>query len=178
MEIWKDINGYENEYQVSNYGRVRSLDREIQVTEKKSTIREPRSFIIRKKGRILKQNKFKYKTGFYYRVQLKHKGKQYFVHRLVALTFIENNDPNKIEVNHKDLNGLNNHVDNLEWVTPSENVIHGHYTRKYWIKPVSLIKDGVIHHFNSQKEARKAGAAAIDRLLKGTQTSTNGWTLL
>jgi hypothetical protein len=172
MEIWKDISGYEGEYQVSTYGRVRSLDREIEVIEKN------RTYIRKLKGDLLNQNKYKSKSNFYYRVQLKNKGKKYFVHRLVALTFIENNDSNRIEVNHKDLNGLNNHIDNLEWNTPSENVKHGHYTRKYQIKPVSLIKDGVVYHFNSVNDAKRAGAAAIDRLLKGTQKTTNGWTLL
>ena len=173
MEIWKDINGYENEYQVSNYGRVRSLDREIEVIEKN------RTYTRKLKGIILEQFISKIDDDLsYYRIELKNKGKKYLVHRLVALTFIENNDPNKIEVNHKDLNGLNNHVDNLEWVTPSENVKHGHYTRKYQIKPVSLIKDGVTYHFDSVNDAKRAGAASINRLLKGTQISTNGWTLL
>lgn len=99
MEIWKDIEGFEGLYQVSNYGRVKGL----------------------KTNTILKPNEH---TG-YLRVQLSKNGKQtnHFIHRLVARTFIPNPE-NKPEVNHKDADKKNNHVENLEWVTSKENSRH------------------------------------------------------
>ena len=57
----------------------------------------------------------------------KTKGKNYYVHRLVAEYYIENSDKiNKVQVNHKDKQRSNNHKDNLEWVSKSENMIHAH----------------------------------------------------
>lgn len=52
--------------------------------------------------------------------------KEVFAHRLVALAYIPNKDANKTLVNHKDGDKLNNNVDNLEWVTPSENNLHAY----------------------------------------------------
>lgn len=59
-------------------------------------------------------------------VTLVSKGKKFTkkVHRLVAMTYLDNNDPLKVEVNHIDLNKENNSVSNLEWVTTEENVRH------------------------------------------------------
>ena len=97
-EIWKSILDYEGLYEVSNYGRVRSVYRY---------------------KRILKPM---ISNSGYERVDLfKNKNrKQFSVHRLVALTFIDNPEGKEI-VNHKDENKLNNHMDNLEWVTNKEN---------------------------------------------------------
>lgn len=95
MEIWKDVIGYENLYQVSNLGRVKN-----------------------KFGRILPQNS----SGRYLRVCLnKNKvNKKIAVHRLVAKAFIPN--PNNYEtVNHIDENRFNNNIENLEWCTNVEN---------------------------------------------------------
>lgn len=108
MEIWKDIKGYEGYYQVSNYGNVRSLDRFDGVHDRKGQLITP----------ILKYN------GYLQVGLRKHSQRKYIsVHRLVALHFLENPE-NKEQVNHIDCNKLNNHVDNLEWVTPKENQQH------------------------------------------------------
>lgn len=111
-EIWKPVVGFENEYKVSNYGRVRtnSLFR---------TSKDGRTYLV--KARILKQ----YKQRGYLNVTLSKCGhyKKARVHRLVAAAFIPNPD-NKPEVNHIDGNKQNNGVENLEWCTSAENSRH------------------------------------------------------
>lgn len=104
-EIWKDVRGYECEYQVSNFGRIRSLPR---IYGRK---------VLR--GDLLKP----YLTNNgYARICLK--GRNFFVHRLVALTFCEGY-ANGLVVNHKDENKANNRADNLEWVTSEYNKFYG-----------------------------------------------------
>lgn len=106
MEIWKNIDGYNGEYQVSNYGNIKSYK-----------YSEPR---------ILR---FNYDKQNYKLVHLCKNGKRVCekVHRLVALAFIPNID-NKPYVNHIDGNKGNNFYENLEWCTPSENNIHAYKT--------------------------------------------------
>ena len=112
-EEWRDIQGYEGMYQVSNLGRVRSLDRQV---ECKNSIR----FY---KGKILSHCE---DDKGYIRVLLsvagKHKSCQ--IHRLVAQAFIPN-PSNLPEVNHKDEKTSNNCVDNLEWCTKIYNLYYG-----------------------------------------------------
>lgn len=110
-EIWKDIEGYEGLYQVSNLGKVKSLDRTI-ITRK--------GYIQFFKGKMLDYSKRKNNCG-YYRVSLS--GKEYLVHQLVAKTFILN-PYEKSDVNHLDGNKSNNNVENLEWCTHIENMQH------------------------------------------------------
>ena len=120
-EKWRPVKGYEGDYEVSNLGRVRSIDRYIECA---------RRGVHLYKGHILRQeNKY---NGFsqgpeYQRVRLCRNGKVVHksVHRLVAEAFLENNNPCKLtEVNHK--NGIrnDNSVDNLEWVSSDENRAH------------------------------------------------------
>ena len=113
MEVWKDIPGYEGIYQVSNLGKVKSIDREVKC---KNSVR----FY---KGKALSQCK---DDKGYYRVLLavagKHKSCQ--VHRLVAEAFIPNPE-NLPEVNHKDENPSNNCVENLEWCSKVYNLAYG-----------------------------------------------------
>lgn len=108
QEIWKDIKGFEGYYQISNLGNVKSLG-------------------------IYNKNQYKYEhlknkrisnKGYYYvAVSYKSKFKILTIHRLVAQAFIPN-PFNKPCVNHIDGNKLNNSLDNLEWVTYSENTKH------------------------------------------------------
>ena len=104
-EIWKDVIGYEGLYQVSNFGKIKSLRRNIIMKTQKRGSRENN----------------KYET-----VQLcskNQKAKNFSIHRLVAKAFLPN--PNNLkEVNHKDENKMNNNLDNLEWSDQS-------YNRKY-----------------------------------------------
>lgn len=111
---WQDVLGYEGLYQISKEGAVWSCPR---IVERVSG----RPNIIR--GRLL--NIYQDSAG-YCSVALTdefHKTTKYLLHRLVALTFIPN-PANKPEVNHKDGNKANNHIDNLEWVTRYENQYH------------------------------------------------------
>jgi hypothetical protein len=111
-EIWKNVKGHENYYQVSNLGRVRSKDRKT----KNGVAR----FV--KKGKLLKAQP---NSSGYLRISIKtpQKRSRIFVHRLVAVAFVPNPE-GKPHVNHKDSNYLNNRYDNLEWVTHKENMQH------------------------------------------------------
>ena len=119
-EIWKDIKKYEGLYQVSNLGRVKSLER-IRKNGKNN-------FYL-KKERLLKQAT--QNIGYKFVVLYKDNGKKgYRVHRLVAETFIPN--PNNYNcINHKDECRTNNKVDNLEWCTISYNNSYGTKLERY-----------------------------------------------
>jgi hypothetical protein len=102
-EIWKDIEGYEGLYQVSNLGRVNN--------------------VVRNKIKTLSLHT---KTGYFFvHLYKDNTEKNKSVHRLVAETFISNNDK-KLCVNHKNSNRLDNTVQNLEYCTHSENTQHAY----------------------------------------------------
>ena len=112
FEIWKDIEGYEGLYQVSNLGRVKSL--------KASKIKSER---IRKS--------YQQSSGYISIVLCKNgKVTNHKIHRLVANAFIDNPD-NLPEINHKDEDKTNNCVDNLEWCDSSYNKNYGTRTEKF-----------------------------------------------
>lgn len=117
MEVWKDIEGYEGLYQISNVGNVKSLAR-----AKKDTLGRIQSI----KEKILKAAADK---DGYFRVVLQKNGekKNKIAHRLVAQAFIPNPD-NKPQINHIDGNKQNNRLSNLEWCTLAENRIHAFNT--------------------------------------------------
>jgi len=114
MEIWKDIVGYEGYYQVSNLGRVKSLDRVI--TNKMGVMRNFKGFV----------KKLTPDGRGYLVVTLSRDGKdtRCIVHRLVAEAFIPNKEKLPF-INHKDEIKDNNHVDNLEWCTCEYNNRYG-----------------------------------------------------
>lgn len=114
QEIWKFIEGYNNRYQVSNLGRVKSLKKDDICPNGGKFVREERIM------------KFSLTNG-YNRVGLLRDGKyrHWFIHRLVAIAFIDN-PHNKPFVNHINSIRTDNKVENLEWCTQKENVIHAH----------------------------------------------------
>nr|DAQ31525.1 MAG TPA: homing endonuclease [Caudoviricetes sp.] len=118
QEIWKDIEGYEGLYQVSNFGRVKSLDRYV--------LRNENTLFV--KGIVLSQ----LNNRGYLTVRLCNSGKykNYLVHKLVANAFIHN-DNNYSEINHIDENKHNNYVDNLEWCDRKYNVNYGSRADKF-----------------------------------------------
>lgn len=145
IEEWKDIPGYEGMYQVSSFGRVKSV----------------RKFKKSKHGcNIALEEKVirpfvKSKKANYLRVSLIKDGKRtkYSVHRLVAMAFIPN--PNNLpQVNHKDENKENNRVDNLEWCDGKYNINYGTARERITktqmetmstMKKVQCIETGVIY---------------------------------
>ena len=142
-EIWKDIKGY-SKYQISNYGRVWSKKRQI----------------------YLKPNK---NNSGYLSVSLSAdngKIKRELIHRLVALTFLDN--PNNYPcVNHKDENKDNNVAFNLEWCDRSYNINYGdrnNKASKAISKKIRCIETGVI--YNSGKEVAMALGTTPDIISK------------
>ena len=115
VEIWKDIANF-SKYQVSNLGRIKSKGRYTKVGIKNQDKCYRKEYIV--DGFI---NKKGYKQVTLYDDNGKPKTMR--VHKLVALAFIENKD-NLPQINHKDGNKQNNCVDNLEWCTHQENVLH------------------------------------------------------
>lgn len=111
-EIWKDIEGYDGKYQVSNMGRLRSVEHTDRLNRKRT-------------GQILKQYVF---PNGYARVNFCNYPDLY-VHRAVAKAFVPGWFEGA-EVNHKDENKLNNRWDNLEWVTHGYNCKYGSRNQK------------------------------------------------
>lgn len=112
-EIWLDVPGYEGLYQVSEQGRVRSVDREVM---------DSRGWVRQRRGKVLKPGL----SSGYPCVNLSSAGKVTLkrVHRIVLETFVCSPPTPEHECNHIDGDRTNNHVDNLEWVTRQENIDH------------------------------------------------------
>lgn len=129
-QCWKEILGYEGLYQVSNTGRVRSLN-----------------YRRTGKTKVIKQstNKGGYKSVCLYK---DGKLKGYSVHRLVALAFIPN-PLNLPQVNHIDENPSNNAVWNLEWCTPKYNSNYGNCRKK-----ISEANKGKSKHFTEEHKKK------------------------
>lgn len=152
--MWKDVI-YNNAYEVSDEGIVR---------------RKSNQNVL--KGCI---------TSGYRSVKLTFENsrqQRFYVHRLVAIHFIENNDPkHKTYVNHKDGNKLNNNVNNLEWVSPRENNIHYYQElqkekREYKkgcskaIPVIQILNEKEIARFPSIKKASEATGISIVQITR------------
>lgn len=126
-EIWKDIPGYEGKYKASNLGRIKSLDRKFEFDtwilnqHMKAPVLRKRTKTVIGKIKTLSNGGHGYKVC---NLGLKNLNS---VHRLVAMAFI-NNTENKRCVNHKNGIKADNRVENLEWATYLENLVHAHKT--------------------------------------------------
>lgn len=117
-EIWKDVIGYEDKYQISSLGRVKALSR--------ISKRWHGDVILKEK--ILKPRK---NNRGYYEVLLhiNGKGENFLIHRLVAKSFVVN-PYGYTEINHKDEDKSNNNASNIEWCTRKYNINYGSRTEK------------------------------------------------
>lgn len=179
QEIWKDIKDFEGMYQVSNLGRVRSVDR------LDSNGRLHKGAI-----RAIRDNRDGYKI-----VELckDNKVKSYRVHRLVATAFIDNPD-DKPEVHHVDSDRGNNKLDNLRWVTHKENNnfpehIEALKKNPNWLKNIAkvieaksqrakFIKGDFVKVFDSLSQgARELGLdkTSCSRVANGKRRHTHGY---
>ena len=177
-EIWKDIEGFEGYYQVSNMNRVKSLERTVRCGLNGSYYRTIHE-------RILKPRKA---SNGYLQVLLSKDGKakMYLVHRLVATVFCENPQGYK-EVNHIDEDKTNNCADNLEWCSRSYNCSYndrakkaGKKVAKKLNKPVIAIHkiNGLILEFASAHEAERETGIASSNIInccKGKLNSCGGF---
>ena len=182
-EVWKDIKNYEGLYQVSNLGRVKSLDR---IVYQKNSFGNIQKNIY--KGKIL--SLFEDRDG-YLRINLKKdkKMKQYGVHVLVANTFLNINkfkymeyedlskiDINRLQINHKNENKKDNCIDNLEFCTVAYNTNYGSREQKI----IQLDLSGkIIKVWDSRKKASKElhiSRNTINEILRGYRQDINGYT--
>ena len=153
-EVWKPVVGYEGYYEVSNMGRVRSVERRarfVSIHGKECTRRV--------RERILKQTP---STRGRLSVMLS-KGcekKRISVHRLVAQAFCEN-PFGYDEVNHKDENPLNNRADNLEWCSRKNNMTYGTILERIDAKrkrcPVKGVNETDVVRYDAVRYAKKDG---------------------
>lgn len=120
LEVWRPIAGWEGYYEVSNFGRVRSLDREL------VCFRDGQQVTMKIKGTV-HRGQLCGRRRCYRQVKLRKKNKQYpkLVHHLVLLAFVGPR-PTGAECNHRDGNPFNNAATNLAWVTPEQNKEHAY----------------------------------------------------
>jgi len=146
-EVWKDIIGFESSYQISNFGRVKSLDRYVWNKANKSY-----SLLRGKIHKLDIKNKLYYQIGIWENSKIK----KYLIHRLVAIHFVENRN-NLPEVNHIDCDKLNNNYTNLEWCSHLENQHHAKINGRYSNHPNgvnkinSILNDNAIIHIRSMQ---------------------------
>lgn len=173
MEIWKDIPGFGNRYQISDAGRIRV----------KSYLRTNGYGYYWTKPKILEP--FSANSNHQTIVlSFGNKKKHLKIHRLVAMAFIPNPE-NKPEVDHINTNVFDNRVENLRWVTSKENKLNpitherNKKANKYTVSVIGTsVLDGISIHFNSIKEAESTlyiGGAHICACCNGKRKTAGGY---
>lgn len=191
-EIWKDIIGFEGMYQISSWGRVKSMPKQHPCVQGGFYMTKERILIPRKH------------SNGYLNVQLCKSGKRrnYYIHRLVATAFLRNDNPKEYtDVNHMNEDKTDNHVTNLEWCSNIYNAVYGTknermlknrpsmegmLTKKKLLglagaeKPVLCIdNDGcIVAEYKSIMAASRAtgySAAKICQCCKGKRNKTGGY---
>lgn len=151
--IWKPVQGYEDLYEISSFGEVRSKDRIVYQMNRFGRLSKHIY-----KGRTLKPQE---QENRYMTVDLHKNGmyERFFVHRLVGLHFIEK-PAGKDCINHLDANPKNNTVQNLEWCTQSENILYAY--NKGTMTPPNMrkvaqydLEGNLLKVWKSQKEAER-----------------------
>lgn len=170
--MWKSVVGFEDRYEVSNDGRVRSCDIYVKCRGGKTRL---------SKGRMkpLHPNNRGYLTVNLCR---DNKTERFLVHRVVAEAFIPNTN-NKPQVNHIDGDNTNNRADNLEWVTDNENKAHSSIAVGGTQRPkrpvvVTNMTTGAMLHFSGLREAERALSldhGTVLKVLKGKQSVHRGY---
>lgn len=183
MEVWKPVVGWEELYEVSNIGRVRSIDRVCGTKH-----------IQRKKGRLLKQHNT-IRTGGrrqdeypYKWVHMSRNCKPFrgAVHRLVAMAFVPNPNPTKFnQVNHKDENKSNNRADNLEWCDNRYNCNYGTHVKRAIencphrkvVRQYTLLGEFVKEHLSAAAAAKSVNIEypSVINVCRGDMISAGGF---
>lgn len=172
-ELWKDIPGYEKLYQASTVGQIRTHAEKVTSSVKF----KERHW----KQRILKTRGHNPATG--YRVSLWKNGveRDWLVARLVAMTFLR--IPNESDtVNHIDGNRFNNRIENLEWLSITENIRAGFDTGLFPQNPICLVRksDYSILSFRSESEASRflgKSHGYINKLIKSGRRDTGDYVI-
>jgi hypothetical protein len=175
-EVWKDIPGYEDIYQASTHGRIR-------------TVEGKRTYSIKHGERTWKSRILKYKghnpqTGNRVSLWRDKQHKDYLVARLIGFTFLGIPVDEKMTINHKDGNRFNNKVENLEWLSLADNIRHAFENDLMPLKPVTLVdSEGHEHMFKSRSQAsrylghnEKYISNAIKRHMRIYDTNKNEYT--
>lgn len=170
-EIWKEVNGFEGQYEVSNKGRIRSVDRLV----------NQQGRIQLYKGCIM--SPYVNNSG-YLMIRLSKGNKKYSftIHRIVACAFVAN--PNNYPcVNHKDEDKMNNNSENLEWCTNKYNINYGTATLRRSVKMGTKIcqydlEGNLIRQYFSIKNAAKVNglsSSTIGDCVRGYICQSHGY---
>lgn len=154
-EIWRPVVGYEGYYEVSNMGRVRSVERTARYVHANG-----KEFTRRVRARIMSPLTHKTQKRVSVMLSVNNVQKRMAVHRMVAMAFCEN-PHGYTEVNHIDEDPTNNRADNLEWCSRHYNMHYGTIKERVYDKNkkaiIAISDDGDAIRFNSISAAKRIG---------------------